>query len=199
MSALSDEIKWDFFQAMTILLYGCTTWTLTKCIKKNLDGKFTRMLWAILNKSWKQQPTKQQLYDRLPSISKTMLVWRTRYAGHCRWSKDELMSGVLLWTPHMNVTMLADQRGLMYIRRERLMTGKDGGRLLEKKREREREKEPWKSVLSAWLDYIYIYIYICLCARAYFVSKILIYSYGTLIFVLFRVGLGGCFFLSNAW
>ena len=30
------------------------------------------MLWSILNKSWKQHPTKQQLYDRLPPISKTI-------------------------------------------------------------------------------------------------------------------------------
>ena len=35
----SDKIKWDFFQAVTasILLYGCTTWKLTKRIEKRLD------------------------------------------------------------------------------------------------------------------------------------------------------------------
>ena len=42
---------------MSILLYGCTTWTLTEHIEKNLDGNCTRMLQAILNKSWKQHPT----------------------------------------------------------------------------------------------------------------------------------------------
>ena len=37
-SDLTDEIKHSFFQAavMLILLYGCTTWTLTKCIEKKL-------------------------------------------------------------------------------------------------------------------------------------------------------------------
>ena len=34
------------------LLYGCTTWTLTKRLEKKLDGNYTRMLRAILNKSW---------------------------------------------------------------------------------------------------------------------------------------------------
>ena len=29
---------------------------------KKLDGNYTRMLRAILNKSWRQHPTKQQLY-----------------------------------------------------------------------------------------------------------------------------------------
>ena len=36
--------------------YGCTTWTLTKRLEKKLDGNYTRMLRAILNKSWRQPP-----------------------------------------------------------------------------------------------------------------------------------------------
>ena len=52
--------------ALSILLYGCTTWTLTKRMEKKLDGNYTRMLWSILNKSWRQHPTKQQLYGHLP-------------------------------------------------------------------------------------------------------------------------------------
>ena len=36
----------SFFQAavVSILLYGCTTWTLTKLLEKKLDGNYTRML-----------------------------------------------------------------------------------------------------------------------------------------------------------
>ena len=51
-------MKRSFFQAavVSILLYGCTTWTLTKQLKKKLDGNYTRMLRAILNKSWWQHP-----------------------------------------------------------------------------------------------------------------------------------------------
>ena len=63
-SDLTDKIKHSFFQAavVSIQLYGCITWTITKHIMKNLDGNYTKILRAILNKSWRQHPTKQQLY-----------------------------------------------------------------------------------------------------------------------------------------
>ena len=62
----------NLFQAavVSILLYGCTIWTQTKRIEKILDGNCTRMLRAILDKSWKQHPTKLQLYGHIPPISK---------------------------------------------------------------------------------------------------------------------------------
>ena len=68
-------------------------------IYKKLDGNYTRMLRAILNKSWRQHPTRHQLYSRLPPITKSIQVRRTRHAGHCWRSKDELISDALLWTP----------------------------------------------------------------------------------------------------
>ena len=82
-SDLTDKMKHSFFQAsvVSILLYGCTTWTLTKRLKKKLDGNYTRMLRAILNKSWRQHPTRHQLYGHLPPITKTIQVRRTRHAG----------------------------------------------------------------------------------------------------------------------
>ena len=100
-SDLTDKMKRSFFQAavVSILLYGCTTWTLTKRLKKKLDGNYTRMLRAILNKSWRQHPTRHQLYGQLPPITKTIQVRRTRHAGQCWRNKDELISDVLLWTP----------------------------------------------------------------------------------------------------
>ena len=57
------------------------------------------MLRAILNKSWRQHPTRHQLYGHLPPITKTIQVRRTRHAGHCWRSRDEHISDVLLWTP----------------------------------------------------------------------------------------------------
>ena len=84
---------------MSIRLYGCTIWTLTKRMEKKLDCNYTRMLRAILNKSWRQQHTKQQLYGHLPHITKTIQVRRTRHAGHCWRSKDELINDLLLRTP----------------------------------------------------------------------------------------------------
>ena len=62
-------------------------------------GNYTRMLRAILNKSWQQHPTRHQLYGHLPPITKTIQVRRTRHAGHCWRSRDELIRDVLLWIP----------------------------------------------------------------------------------------------------
>ena len=94
-------MKRSFFQAavVSILLYGCTIWTLTKRLEKKLDGNYTRMLRAILNKSWRQHPMRYKLYGHLLAITKTIQTRRTRHAGHCWRSKDELISDVLLWTP----------------------------------------------------------------------------------------------------
>ena len=57
------------------------------------------ILWVILNKSWRQYPTKQQLYCHLPPITKTIHIGQTRHAGHCWRSRDELICDILLWTP----------------------------------------------------------------------------------------------------
>ena len=100
-SDLTDKMKRSFFQAavVSILQYGCTTWTLTKRLEKKLDDNYTRMLRAILNKSWRQHPTGHQLYGHLPPITKTIQARRTIPAEHCWRSRDELIRDVLLWTP----------------------------------------------------------------------------------------------------
>ena len=101
-SDLTDKMKRSFFQAtvVSILLYGCTTWTLTKRLEKKLDGNYTRMLRAILNKSWGQHPTRHQLYGHLPPITKTIQVRRTRRTHkwctpmdtHISWGKSRTTS-----------------------------------------------------------------------------------------------------------
>ena len=95
-SDLTDKMKRSFFQAVvvSILLYGWTTWTLTKRLEKKLDGNYTK----ILSKSCRQHPTNHQLYGHLPPIMKTIKVRQTRHAGHCWRSRDELISDVLLLT-----------------------------------------------------------------------------------------------------
>ena len=72
-SDLTDKMKRSFFKAVVVstLLYGCTTWTLTKRLKKKQDGNYTRMLRAILNKSLRHHPTRHQLYGHLPPVTKT--------------------------------------------------------------------------------------------------------------------------------
>ena len=57
-SDLSDKIKREFFQAVaaSVLLYSCITWTLAKPLEN-----CTRVLRAVLKKSWNQRPTRQLL------------------------------------------------------------------------------------------------------------------------------------------
>ena len=115
-SDLTDKMKRSFFQAAvtSILLYGCTTWTLTKRLEKKLDGNYTRMLRAILNKSWQQHPTRHQLYGHLPPITKTIQVRRTRHAGHC-WRSREYIYIYSLNTHYLNYITLQRRRKCIYI------------------------------------------------------------------------------------
>ena len=133
---------------------------LAKHIEKKLDGKCTRMLWAILYKSWKQHPTKQQLYGHLSPISKIIQIRQTRHAGHCRRSKDK-------WCSSMDMPDLANQQERTYISfvrtqdvvwqtyQERWMIGMNG--------ERERVKKIHASNLMMMMTYIYMYIYLYTC------------------------------------
>ena len=82
-----------------IYIYMEIVYIYTVRMEKKLDDNYTRMLWPILNKSWRQHRTKQQLYGHLPLISKTIQIRRITHVGHCGRSKDELISYVLLSTP----------------------------------------------------------------------------------------------------
>ena len=166
-------MKRSFFQAAvtSILLYGCTTWTLTKRLEKKLDGNYTRMLRAILNKSWRQHPTRHQLYGHLPPITKTIQVKRTRHAGHCWRSRNELISDVLLWTPtHMAVQKQDDQLEHTFSNYVRIQDVVQKTCLRRWTIGKSGERGSGISVLPAWHDddddmyiYIYIYIYVCVC------------------------------------
>ena len=107
---------------MSILLFRCTTWTITKRMEKKLDCNYTRMLQTILNRSWRQHPTKQQLYGHLPLITKTIQVRWTRHAGHCWRSRDELISDILLSTPSHEWAK-AGRRARVYIQQLCANTG----------------------------------------------------------------------------
>ena len=58
---------------------------------KKLDGNYTRKLRAT--------PLETPTIQTLAPITKTIQLRRTRHAGHCWRSKDDLRSDVLLWTP----------------------------------------------------------------------------------------------------
>ena len=161
-------MKRSFFQAAvtSILLYGCTTWTLTKRLEKKLDGNYTRMLCAILNKSWWQHPTRHQLYGHLPPIMKTIQVRRTRHAGHCWRSRDELISDVPLWTP-THGRAKAGRPARTYIQQLCEDTGYCPEDLLRVMNDREEWRERVRDICATsttWWWYIYIYIY-SLCTK----------------------------------
>ena len=163
-SDLTDKMKRSFFQAAvtSILLYGCTTWTLTKRLEKKLDGNYTRMLQAILNKSWRQHPTRHQLYGHLPPIMKTIQVRRTRHAGHCWRSRDELISYVLLWTPTHGHAK-AGRPARTYIQQLCEDTGccpEDLPRAMNDREEWRERVRDIRATSATWWWYIYIIIFI---------------------------------------
>ena len=160
-SDITDKMKRSFFQAavVSILLYGCTTWTLTKRLEKKLDGNYTRMLWTILNKSWRQYPTRHQLYGHLPPITKTIQVRRTRHAWHCWRSRDELISDVLLWTPTFGRAKIG-RPARTYIQQLFEDTGCSPEDLPEAMNDREKCQERVSDICARGTTWWYIYIYI---------------------------------------
>ena len=98
-----------------------------------------RMLRVILNKSWKQHPTKQQQYGHLPPISKTIKIRQTRDVGHCWRTKDDLISNVLLWTTSHG---RASVRRPATIYQQQLRT--DTGCSLEDRPEATEDRDEWR-------------------------------------------------------
>ena len=152
-----------------IVLYGCTTWMLTKWLEKKLDGNYTRMLRAILNKSWRQHHARHQLYGYLLPITKTIQVRRIRHAGHCWRSRDELISDVLLWTLTYGQAK-AGRPARTYIQQLCEDTGCSPEDLPEvmndRKKWRERVRDIHASSTTWWWWYIE---YFYLCKGAHFV------------------------------
>ena len=133
-----------------------------KTAGEKLDGNYTRMLRAILNKSWRQHPTKHQLYDHLPPITKSIQVRRTRHAGHCWRIRDELISDVLLWTPTYGRAK-AGRPARTYIQQLCEDTGCSPEALPEAMNDSEKWRENqgypcWRHDMMRMI-YIYIYIY----------------------------------------
>ena len=120
-------IKPEFFQtgALSVLLYGYTVWTL-KMLGKKSWSQTTQD--DVLNKSWKQHPTKQQLYGHLLPISQTI---------HCKGSKNKLIGNILKWTTTLGHTSVY-QSEKSYIHQLYVDTGwitRSNGRERERGRE----------------------------------------------------------------
>ena len=182
-SDLTDKMKRSFFLAavVSILLYRYTTWTLTKRLKKKLDGNYTRMLRAILNKSWQQHPKRHQLYGHLPLVTKTIQVRGARHARHSGRSKDELISDVLLWTPAYEQAKSGRPAGT-YIQQLCEDTGWSPEDLPKAMNDRERWRERVRDICASgttwwWWWWWYVYIYVCIYMYIHIHLYVCIYIY----------------------
>ena len=156
-------------------------WTLTKRLEKKLDGNYTRMLRAILDKSRQQHPTRHQLYGHLPPITKTIQARRTRHAGHCWRSKDELVSDVLLWTPAYGQSK-AGRPARTYIQQLREDTGCSPEDLPGAMNDREKWRERVRDIRAGrttwwWYTLLPLYIYIYILPYPYIYTPLPLYIY----------------------
>ena len=103
------------------------------------------MLRAILNKSWRQHPTRHQLYGHLPPITKTIQVRRTR-PTHGRAKAGP--------PARTYIQLLCEDTGCCPEDLPRVMNDR------EEWRERVRDI---RATSATWWWYIYIYIYVCVC------------------------------------
>ncbi len=109
-SDLIDKMKRSFFQAavVSILLYRCTTavWTLTKRLEKKLDGNYTRMLRAVLNKSW--------LTKAWTAIDRLMIIWKSDLTDKMKHNffLDSGFVNTAVWIHHLDAYKTAGEEAI---------------------------------------------------------------------------------------
>ena len=114
-------------------------------MEEKLDGNYTRTLRAVLNKSWKQHSSKQQLCGHLLPITKTIQIRRTKYAEHCWRSKDELITDILLWTLSLGRAKVG-RPARTYIQQLSADTGCSLGDLPDAMDDRNRRRERFREI-----------------------------------------------------
>ena len=85
-----------------MLIYGYNiyvNWNLIQALEKRINGNYTRMLRAILNRSCKDYPNNKDIYGNIPDICTSIRQQIFRFSGHCWRSKLELASDVIIWQP----------------------------------------------------------------------------------------------------
>ena len=100
-SRLPDNMKRNFFRVTveSVLIYGYVSWTLTTSLEKRLKGNYTRMMRAILNRSWKDHQNNKEIYGNIPDICTSIRQQRFRFSGNFWRSKLELASDVIIYQP----------------------------------------------------------------------------------------------------
>ena len=97
------------------LLYGAEIWTLTKSLKKQLDGCCTRMLRVALNVSWKSHTMNTNLYQELPKVTLKIQQRRMRLAGHCIRHTVKIIANKLVLWQLMEGRTSRRRRKIMYV------------------------------------------------------------------------------------
>ena len=104
-SDLTDKMKRSFFQAavVSILLYGCTTWTLTKRLERRLDGNYTDNLESSFIQVLASTPQECPTIRTLAPHHKNYPSSTNQTRGTLLESKDELISDYSCGPPLMDV------------------------------------------------------------------------------------------------
>ena len=138
---------------MSILLYGCTTWTLTKRIEKKTKWELHKNAWSYFEQILEATPHETAAVLLLTSHLKNIKIWRTTHAGDCWRSKDELISDVLLRTPaHGRASSIRKLDIVWMTCRKRWVIGTNR----ERERERERVREIRINGVTWWLWWWFI-------------------------------------------
>ena len=111
-------------------------------------------------------PTRHQLYGHLPPITKTIQVRRTRHAGHCWRSRDELIRDVLLWIP-THGRAKARRPARTYIQQLCEDTGCCPEDLPRAMNDREEWRERVRDIRAASTMMMMMMIYMCVCVDDY--------------------------------
>ena len=117
--------------------------------------------------------------DTCPPITKTIQVRRTRHAGHCWRSKDELISDVLLWTPTYGCAK-AGRPARTYIQQLFEDTGCNTEDLPKAMNDREKWRERVRDICAGgttwwwwwwwqriYVDYLKRFVRLCVVRRKY--------------------------------
>ena len=80
------ELKQKFFSAtvMSVLLYGCETWSVTATMEKRTNGAFTKLLRYASNIRWQDIITNAVVYRgfEFNNLAAQVRKRRVRFAGH---------------------------------------------------------------------------------------------------------------------
>ena len=89
----------SFFSSHFVRVHVVHPWTLTKRLEKKLDGNSQECCEQSWTSPGGNTPQDTNCTATCLLSRKLFKLGRTRHAGHCWRSRDELISDVLLWTP----------------------------------------------------------------------------------------------------